>query len=525
MHMLRRTGGLSASRRTAAPAAVLIAFVSRLALAQDVAVTRLPVDTDMTVRLTNLTSHVNYDRSGNSYFIVPVGRYSIQLMRDGQVAYQEVEYIDADAPVTRTINPHRMEIVIGLPDGAPQFDPSVCAALEAAAQWVIRSYGLRMADLQRRLANAQIASTGGSCATTTDIDDVGQTVAGSYGVTPFGLVALSIEFTPLAPQRRPRNRGNSPIYTDPSTQRLATADHPRTDLTPSLISDLKDGLTDVAFDDTGKPLLVCAAIDANTPVFCDSNGLAVATPAIAHLRGIYRFTVKTTPVDHWGAELDHWTNFVHQDEYEATQDTLSTAVAALKSNLDQRITQLQAKSIATSGAQDQTASDRSYATPDLVALIKTTQAEFDQALHEQTLRPLRQHFPTAISRVRDPAAPVTSELDAQRVFRELRDAVSVLEKVSDNLAIDLVFRTAPVETEGAHLNFVDCARCTPIVSQGGQHRFYRGKYYIEATLDGYVAYEGWLDLVDDPRHILECDMVRVRRAANGHASTCSLRAQ
>ena len=111
------------------------------------------------------------------------------------------------------------------------------------------------------------------------------------------------------------------------------------------------------------------------------------------------------------------------------------------------------------------------------------------------LRPLRQHFPVAISRVRDPAAPITSELDAQRVFRELREAVSVLEKVSDNFAIDLVFRTAPVETEGAHLNLVNCARCTPIVSQGGQHRFYRGKYYIQATLDGYVAYEGWLDLV------------------------------
>ena len=142
--MLRRTCGLFASRRTAAHAAVLIAFVSRLALAQDVAVTRLPIDTDMTVRLTNLTTHVNYDRSGDAYFIVPVGRYSIQLMRDGQVAYQEVEYIDSAAPSTRTVNPQRMEIVVGLPDGGPQFDPSVCAALEAATQrgyshlWIAR---------------------------------------------------------------------------------------------------------------------------------------------------------------------------------------------------------------------------------------------------------------------------------------------------------------------------------------------------------------------------------------------------
>ena len=343
------------SRLSPVSTALLISFAATLAFAQDVAVTRLPIDTDMTVRLTNLTSHVNYERSGNSYFIVPVGRYSIQLLRNGQVAYQEVEYIDANAPATRTVNPQRMEIVVGLPDGGPQFDPNVCAALAAAAQLAIRTYGLRDADLQRRLANAQIASNGGSCATTTDIDDVGQTVAGSYGVTPLGLVALSIEFTPLAPQHRPRNQGNSPIYRDPSTQRLATAQQPKSNLTPALIADLENGMTDVAFDGANKPLLVCAAIDPNTPVFCDSNGLAAATPAIANLRGLYRFSVKTTPVDHWGAELDHWTNFVREDEYEATQDSLSAAVAALKSNLEQRIIQLQAKSIGTPG--DQTANE------------------------------------------------------------------------------------------------------------------------------------------------------------------------
>jgi hypothetical protein len=505
--------------------ALLISLVATLAFTQDVAVTRLPIDTDMAVRLTNLTSHVNYERSGNSYFIVPVGRYSVQLLRNGQVAYQEVEYIDANAPATRTVNPQRMEIVVGLPDGGPQFDPSVCAALEAAARVAIRTYGLHDADLQRRLSNAQIASAGGSCATTTDIDDVGQTVAGSYGVTPLGLVALSIEYTPLAPQHRPRNQGNSPIYRDPSTQRLATAQQPKSNLTPALIADLENGMTDVAFDSANKPLLVCAAIDANTPVFCDSNGLAAATPAIANLRGLYRFSAKTTPVDHWGAELDHWTNFVRENEYEATQDRLAAAVATLKGNLELGITDLQAKSGDTPGARNRTANVGEYPTPDLAALVNATQAEFDQALHEEMLRPLRQHFPAAISRLRDPAAPVTSDQDAQRVFRELRNAVSVLEKVSDNLAIDLVFRTAPVEAEGAHLDFVNCARCTPIVSQGGQHLFYRGKYYIQATLDGYVAYEGWLDLVEDPHHILECDMVRVRRVQSRHASSCSFRAQ
>jgi len=505
--------------------ALLVLLSFSVALAQDIAVTRLPIDTDMTVRLTNLTSHVNYERSGDSYFIVPVGRYSVQLLRDGEVAYQEVEYIDADAPATRTVNPNRMEVVVGVSGGSPQFDPSICGALETAAQLAIRSYGLRDADLQRRLTTAEISSNSGSCATSTQIDDVGQTVAGSYGVTRLGLVALSIEFTPLAAQHRPRNRGNSPIYRDPSTQQLMTSPMAASNLTPSLITDLQNGMSDVAFDADGKALLVCAAIDLNTPVFCDSNGLAVATPAIAYLRGLYRFGVKTAPVDHWGAELDRWTDFVHEDEYEATQDQLSAAVAKLKTNLEQRIRQVQSGAVAASPDQNQNAGQRNYPAPDLLTLIKATQSEFDQALNDATLQPLRQHFPAAISRLTDPTALVTPELEAQRVFRELRNAASVLDSISDNLAIDLVFRSSPVETEGAHLNLVSCKRCTPIVSQGGQHRFYRGKYYIQATLDGYVAYEGWLDLVEDPRHILECDMVRIRRASQGHASACSLRAQ
>ncbi len=515
------------TRTFASKAALVALFALSFApmLAQDVSITRLPVDTDMTVRLASLTSHVNYDRSGDSYFIVPIGRYSLQLLRDGQVAYQEVEYIDSAAPATRTVNPNHMEIVVGLAGGSPQFDPSVCGALETAAQLAIRTYGLHDADLQRRLSTAEISSNNGNCSSQSAIDDVGQTVAGSYGITPLGLVALSIEYTPLAAQRRPRNQGNSPIYRDPSTQRLATSQQSRTNFTPSLITDLQNGISDVAFDADGKPLLVCAALDANTPVFCDSNGFAVATPAIARLRGLYRLSVKTTPVDHFGAETDHWAAFAGQDESDAMQDRLATAVASLKRNLEQRISQVQSNVVSASGAQAQNAGEHSYPTTDLITLIKATQAEFDQVLNDAALQPLRQHFPAAISQVADATAPVTSDLDAQRVFRNLRNAVSVLDSVSDNLAIDLVFRSSPVETESAHLNLVSCKRCTPIISQGGQHRFYRGKYYIQATLDGYVAYEGWLDLVEDPRHILECDLVRVRSAAHGRASSCSLRAQ
>jgi len=145
-------------------------------LAQDVSVTRLPIDTDMTVRLTNLNSHVNYDRSGDSYFIVPAGRYSVQLLRDGQIAYQEVEYIDADSPDTRIVNPNRMEILVGLSGGNPQFDPSVCGALEIAAQLAIRTYGFDDNDLQRRLNTAEISSSGGRRLLWSDASGVGDVV-------------------------------------------------------------------------------------------------------------------------------------------------------------------------------------------------------------------------------------------------------------------------------------------------------------------------------------------------------------
>jgi len=508
--------------------AALLPLAAGSALAQDVSVTRLPVDTDMSVRLTNLSTHASYDRSGNSYFIVPAGRYSIQLLRNGQVAYQEVEYLDADAPATRTVNPQREEIVVGLLDGVPQFAPTVCAALEAAARLALRGYGLRDDALDSRLANADLAPGGGNCAAAADIDDAAQTIAGSYGVTPLGMVGLSIDFARTSAPSRPRNRGNSPIYANPETQRISPAGASDTNLTPSLIADLKNGLPDVAVAGHGKPLIVCAAIDANTPVFCDSNGLAVSTPAIARLDGLYRFSVSTAPVDRWGAELSHWTSFVGEDDYDATQQRLSAAVAALRSNLERRIAQLRQPDAAPNAATDNQTpggSGRGYSTAELAALVSLTQAEFDQALHDDALQPLRRHFPERLAKPVDPDTAIVSEPVAQQVFGELRNAVAVLDKVADNLAIDLVFRTAPVETEGAHLSFVACPRCAPIVSQGGQHRFYRGRYRIQATLDGYVAYKGWLDLVDDPRHILECDMVRIRKAGNGRASTCSLKSQ
>jgi hypothetical protein len=494
-------------------------------LAQEIAVVRLPIDTDMTVRLTNLVTHVSYDRSGDSYFIVSPGRYSVQLLRNGQVAYEEVEYIGPESPTTRTVNPKREEIVVGLPEEPPQFNATLCAALETAAQLAIDRYGLHQADVHRRLANGDLGREGAECATSDGVDAIARTLSGSYGVTSLGMIGLSIEFSPLAGVPRPRNRGNSPIYNDPATQRLATTQQPNSNLTPSLVGDLKNGISDVAIDSTGKPLLVCAAINANSPLFCDSNGLAVATPAIGHLRGLYRFNVKTTPVDHLGVELDHWTTFVSDDEYHATVDKLAADAVALRDNLAQRIAQLDADSVTAPSAHVAGETRRYYSTPDVVGLIAAIQAGIDQALQNPTLQPLRQHLPATIAQLSDPTRQATRDADAQEIFRQLRNAVAVLETASGSLGIDLVFRTAPVETEGSRLAFDKCEKCIPILSQGGEHRFYRGKYYIHVTLDGYVPYEGWLDLVEDPKTILECEMIRPHHASNGRGSTCSLRSQ
>jgi len=523
--MPRRTCRSIASPSWLALAVLRVSFGFGSALAQDVSVTRLPIDTDMTVRLTNLTSHVSYDRAGDSYFIVPAGRYSIQLLRDGQVAYQEVEFIGPNALDTRTVNPKRMEIVVGLPEDNPQFDSTVCAALEIATRLTVSRYGLHDADVEQRLARADPTGNLAGCATSEAVDATGQTVTGSYGITLLGMVGLSMEFTPLAPQARPRNRGNSPIYKEPWTQSLATTQQPASNLTPSLVSDLKNGISDVAVDDNGKPLLVCAALDANTPLFCDSNGFAVATPAIAHLHALYRFRVKTTPVDHFGVEADHWTTVAGEDEYHATQQKLAADSATLRQNLEQGIAQLDSHSVSVPSVRFPGQMTRYYPTPELTALIATVQKAVDAALKSPTLQPLRTHFPPTLAQIADPSQPATRDGDAQTVFSALRNVVAGMQTASNNLGIDFVFRTTPVETEGAYLSFAKCDRCTPILSQGGEHRFYRGKYYIRATLDGYLPYEGWLDLIDDPRNILECEMVRMHKAGGGRISTCSLRAQ
>jgi hypothetical protein len=494
-------------------------------LGQEISVVRLPIDTDMTVRLTNLATHVSYDRSGGSYFIVAPGRYSIQLLRNGQIAYEEVEYIGPESPNTRTVNPKREEIVVGLPEEPPQFDATLCAALETAARLAISRYGLREADVQRRLANGDIGRAAAECTSIDGVDAVGQTLSGSYGATSLGMIGLSIEFSPLAGVPRPRNRGNSQIYNDPATQRLATTQQPNSNLTPSLVGDLKNGISDVAIDNAGKPLLVCGAINAFTPLFCDSNGLAVATPAIGHLRGLYRFNVKTTPVDHLGVELDHWTTHVGEEEYHATIDKLAADAAALRDDLAQRIAQLDSDSVSAPSARVAGETRRYYSTPDVLAVIAAIQAGIDKALQNPTLQPLRQHLPAAIAQLNDPTRPVTRNADAQEVFRQLRTAVAVLETASGNLGIDLVFRTSPVESEGARLAFDKCDKCITVVSQGGERRFYRGRYYIHVTRDGYIPYEGWLDLVEDPKTILECEMIRPHHASNGRGSTCSLRSQ
>ncbi|AXC10611.1 hypothetical protein ACPOL_1263 [Acidisarcina polymorpha] len=478
----------------------------------------------MTVRLVNLASHQSYDRTGDAYFIVPAGRYSIQLLRAGSTVYQEAEYISASAPSSRTVNPKKLELAVGIPTPSPQFDSNVCSALESAIRLTIASFGLSDADIQRRLANADLRGSL-HCTTSADLDSVLSTLTGSYGINSLGMVDVSIDYSPLAPLHRPHNRGNSPIYLDPSTQRLATAQQPASNLTPDLVNDIKNGIADLGVDESGKPLLVCGAIDVNTPVFCDTNGLVTATPAIAHLRALYHLRVQTKPVDFRGVEDDRWTTFAGEEEYRVTQEKLAADVKAIQENLLKRIAQVQASLVSAQSAQADGQTVQSYVTSDLLTLLDATQSEFNQALREATLHPLRQHFPQVLATLPESADPSTPAPVAEKAFRDLKDAITTLGAASGNLGIDLVFRTTPVEAEGVHLSFDHCERCMPVVSQGGERRFYRGRYYVRANLDGYVPYEGWLDLVDDPRTILECEMVRVHRASDARGSTCSLRSQ
>src|SRR5271170_4670091 len=517
--MVRRACGSGIPR----PWLAVLALTSGLALGQDISVVRSPRDSNLSVRLENLASHVIYDRSGGTYFILPTGRYSVQLLRDGGVVYQEVEYIDPDSPDTRTVDPSGSGIMVGLSGGNPTFDPNPCSALQDASRLALANYGLDETEIQQRLTNAGPGANGDRCATTVDVDALSGTLAGSYGVTPIGMLLLSIEYTQLAPVRGVRHPVNPNLDTTFARPGISPAQQPGANLTASLVADLKNGISDVAVDVSGKPLLVCAAIDASTPLFCDSDGTVMAPNVNPHLAGLYRLRVRTSPVDHHGVEEDHWTAFFSEEEYHATQQKLARDMQTIQTNLLQRIGQVEAKSFTDANAGAPSA--RYYPAAELSLLIETTQTEIDTALHDVTLQPLRRAFPQPIAQLNPHSQDAVAASEAQRVFQQLKDTVALLEYVSGNLGVDLIFRTAPVETEGSSLTFEACDRCTPIVSQGGQHRFYRGRYYVKASLSGYVTYEGWLDLVADPKTTFECDMVRVHSAMNGRGSTCSLKPQ
>jgi hypothetical protein len=494
--------------------------VSR-AVAQDVSVVRSPQASDMTVRLENLASHLTYERNGDSYFIVPTGRYSIQLLRQGRVVYQEAEFLGPDAPNPRTVGPSGDAIVVGLPEGNPQFDANPCAALENASRLAVGRFGLRDSDVQQRLANADFTGKASGCAASGVADALASILAGAYGVTPLGMVNVSIDFLPLSPSGR--------AHRTPHPSGGADASHPNAWMNKltglGLVGDLKQGFSAVAVGSGDTAFLVCAALNGDAPLFCNSDGQVVGPAEVGSFRGIYRLRVKTTPVDYRGVEDDHWTTFVGEEEYRRTQETLTAALETIQANLTQRIAQVES---GTSSAPDDRfpgQTMKSYATDQLVSLIETTQSEVDAALRDEKLQPLRRHFPTTLARLDASSQPFVPAQDALRIYRELKDTVTLLSKSSGDLGVDLVFRTAPVETEGARLTFDACARCAPVVSQGGQHRFFRGRYHVTASLDGYVPYEGWLDLVDDPKSILECDLVRVHSRTNSRTSSCTLRTQ
>jgi hypothetical protein len=506
-------------------AALAFAFGASAMAGQELSVTRLPFASDQTVRLENLATHERTERSGEAYFIVPPGRYSVQLLRDDRVVYQEVEYIGLDAATSRKVDPGG-NAVVGLPGGNPHFESTVCSALRAAAGLAVASFGVREGNVDRRLERARSGAESrdretdwDACATNASVDSLAIELSGSYGVSPLGMIHLAIEFIPSPTQAgRPRRPTNSlaPGRTlTPEAQRAWSG----------VVDDLKNGFPDVTVDGTRRPMLVCAASDASTPLFCQYDGAVAGNPSSLGLRSLYRFHASTVPVDARGVEDDHWTTFVGEDEYRATQEKLTADLQHIRDGLRQGVEDLEAKASALPGAAGAGQSTRSYPMAEMRLLVDLTQAEIDQALHDSTLQPLRSHFPQPVAKIADPSQPSVTEVEGHAIFRQLNDAVNQLTAAAGHLGVDLVFRTTPVETEGAQLSFTTCDRCRPIVSQGGEHRFYRGRYSVRAMLDGYVPYEGWMDITDDPKTILECEMVRTGRPDSGRNSSCSLKAQ
>ena len=307
------------------------------------------------------------------------GRYSVQLLREGQVVYQEVEYIGQDAASSRQVNPGG-NAVVGLPGGNPRFESTVCSALQAAAGQAIGSFGLHQGNVDRRLERAQ-SGTGNrdhdsdwnACATNASVDSLAVELTGSYGASALGMVHLAIEFIPSPTQAgRPRRPTNSlaPGSAHPLTPEAQQA-------WSGVVDDLKNGFSDVAVDGSRRPMLVCAASDAATPLFCQYDGAVAGTPASLGLRSLYRFHASTVPVDARGVEDDHWTTFVGEDEYRGTQEKLTADLRHIRDGLRQGIAELEAKASQSAAAPDQSA--HSYPMAEMRLLIDLTQAEIDQA--------------------------------------------------------------------------------------------------------------------------------------------------
>jgi hypothetical protein len=472
------------------------------AQAQDklVIVRRTP-DEQSNVELFNVYTKQTFTPFSGDYFEVPPGYYLAELVRDDKVYYSVPELINSRSSKDRVIHPQGNEFAsaVGIsPDG---FSNSGCSAVIFSSMSAIFRFGFSDDAVLNRIIPR---GTPRPCQLMAPIDftEIVQSLTGAYGETDFGLAVLHID-------------------------RMSPTDG----ISTAFKHDFQNGFLDVVVLE-GKVYVACQLLTPNELIFCDSEGEKRSEDELHFDRRAFlsmlekdnqywRVYIDIVPIDSSGVERGHWTEATNLESVRTIEQQLSMDAKSISRTLDDGVKRLKPVKATTGGGMNFLQDDLAYSTQDLLSLKSAVQTQTRAALKGQELHPLRRHFDASFDKVELSSSPTVSADSAGSFIQMLRSIVSSLTSVSNDLSVDLVFLTQPAETEGSSLTISDCERCARIFSQGGSHRFFRGKYDYVVLKKGFKEFKDTFDLVDDPDTRLVCKLAKAT-AKDDTESECAM---
>jgi hypothetical protein len=464
-------------------------------IGQTITVTIKPPSSDYTVRLLNIVSRDVFSGDNESTFTVPAGAYSMQLLREGVPQYQEARFLGSDESVNlfpMELPPRSDQLKIGLGRTLP-YRGDACSALLLAAQVALGTYGVEGQNLAGRIGRAGIQPNCGSYG----LPALSQILNGSYGNTSIGRVSLHIQ---------------------PSEYSIE-----------AITRDLEAGIPEVIV--SGSSAFPTCGVDVmSRPLFCSPGGALSSSELLREspdfITFVLRISIVVQEIDEAGLTPDSWVTFADADTLAETENRLSAASASITSTFQRRVASLPRVTSSAHSNLRNFVDSESFSSQAIAQLIDLTHHDISDALKQPRLSALKSHYDAQFAQVQTPSGRYTTRDAAEEIIGQVFTILSSLKSVSNDLSVDLVFKSEPEETEGAELTLTSCVDCPPLFSQGGIHRLYRGLYDYEVIRKGYIPYRSpkgkpGLDLVDDTGTLLVCGLVPVAQAESAD-SRCSL---